>query len=70
MGPAAATNVRPAVQRVTGGGVCRVLDACGFPADATVVHDKNGQQGKETQFFPCGSPTARRRSMRTRDGST
>ena len=52
MGPAAATNVRPTIQHVDGGDVCRIqVDPCGFPVDATVVHDKNGQHVKQTQFF-------------------
>jgi type I restriction enzyme R subunit len=52
MGAAAATNVRPGLQRVNGGDVCRVqVDPCGFPVEATVVHDKNGQHIKQTQFF-------------------
>ena len=52
MGPAAATNVRPTIQHVNGGDVCRIqVDPCGFPVDATVVHDKNGQHVKQTQFF-------------------
>ena len=52
MGPAAATNVRPTIQHVNGGDVSRVqVDPCGFPVDATVVHDKNGQHVQQTQFF-------------------
>jgi type I restriction enzyme, R subunit len=52
MGTAAATNVRPAIQHVNGADVCRVqVDPSGFPVEATVVHDKNGQYIKQTQFF-------------------
>jgi len=52
MGPAAATNVRPKIQRVNGGDICRVhVDPSGFPAAATVVHDKNGQHIRRTEFF-------------------
>jgi type I restriction enzyme R subunit len=41
---AAATNARPVIQRVNGGDICRVhVDPCGFPVEATVLHDKNGQ---------------------------
>jgi hypothetical protein len=27
------------------------LTPCGFPVEATVVHDRNGQHVKQTQFF-------------------
>jgi len=38
VGPAAATNVRPKLQRANGGDICRVqVDPCGFPVDATVT---------------------------------
>ena len=35
-----------------GGDLCRIqVDPSGFPVDAHVVHDKNGQYVKQTQFF-------------------
>lgn len=52
MGDAAATNVRPQIHHVDVGDVCRIhVDPCGFPVDATVLHDVNGQYVKKTQFF-------------------
>jgi type I restriction enzyme R subunit len=52
VGAAAATNVRPQLHRVRGGDVCRVqVDPCGFPVDATVTHDKNGQHVKAVEFY-------------------
>lgn len=52
VGAAAATNLRPEILRVDDHDLCRIhVDPAGFPVDATVVHDRNGQHVKETQFF-------------------
>ncbi len=49
---AAATNVRPTVHHVDGLDLWRVhVDPCGFPVDANVVHDNNGQHVTSTEFY-------------------
>ena len=53
MGAAAATNVRPQIQRVNGGEICRVqVDPAGFPIDAKVVIQKpGGPKQTRTEFY-------------------
>ncbi len=53
MGDAAATNVRPQIHHVDGHDICRVqVDPCGFPVDATVIHQKpDGPKETRTEFF-------------------
>jgi len=70
MGAAATTNVRPTVHHVDGLDLWRVhVDPCGFPVDANVVHDKNGQHVKSTEFY-VRVPTAPSRSTMQRSRST
>ena len=53
MGAAAATNVRPQLRIASMVATCAASKSIrhGFPVDATVVHDRNGQLVKDTQFF-------------------
>ena len=52
MGAAAATNVSPQIHHVDGHDLCRVhVLPSGFPVDATVAYEKDGQIEKKTQFF-------------------
>lgn len=52
MGEAAATNISIQIHHIDGSDVCRIhVHPCGFPVDAKVTVDKQGQQVKKNAFY-------------------